>query len=181
MAVKTADFEYHWYIPKLERESDDPFAICAAPLNKGEYDTYMRAIRTQFERGGQVTMDRSKAIKDIYRRRVREIRNVIISGKLEESVTDTEQIIWVMTHLGNNVIADDIEDFILGQSVLMEDEESNFISQLGLGRSSMTETGKTSPSGHITPKPPVENVKPQADKMPKEGDSAWPPQDMQDG
>lgn len=170
MAIKTVEFEEHWYIPESERAEDKPFAILACPLNKGEYDAYQRDFRTKIGRKGSFDIDRTSATVKVWRNRIRELRNVIIHDDLVERVIDKEQILWVMKHLADNDVAGEIEDFLLGLSSLSPEEEANFTLGLGLEKSPKTKTEETNPSGQPISKVPVTSVETNA--IGQGGDSA---------
>lgn len=175
MAVKTIEQEDHWFVPTSERNVDKPFAVFGSPLNKGEYDAYQREFKTKVGRKGNLEIDRSSAIKRIWRNRIKVLRNVYVKGTLVREITHEsplidgqDAVVWTMLHLADNDIASEIEDWLVGLSTLSPEEEANFTLALGLEKPSKIETESTSPTGAIL-KPPVRDA--ETNKTGQEGDS----------
>lgn len=154
MAIKSALFEYFWWIPTSELEDEKPTAFLLCQMSKKERDIVLHkneslstlAVITQMQ-GSENVPDRIKAMlestkveqgfeAEMYSRCIKEIRNINVleEGKMyvfKESLTNKEDIVKAVAGLKDAAIGTELDNVLWNSSNLTEFETANFTPSSG--------------------------------------------------
>jgi hypothetical protein len=125
MPLKTATFRERDYIPIVERDEENPTTITGTPLSKGEYDSFQDQVMAESVRGGRVRGARKKLLAKLYRNHITRIQNVLVDGEVKPELTNPDEIVAFLTDMEDVETGNEIDNWLLGISVLDEEDEKN--------------------------------------------------------
>ena len=149
MATKSALYEYFWWIPSSEAEDERPTAFLLCQMSKKDRDIVnyrnealsVMSVMVRMQ-GAENIPDRMKEMmdgakmeqgfnEDMYRRCVKEIRNIYVKGEFTESITEPDEIITAIAGLVDDDISKELDDTLWNSSQLTEFESENFTPSSG--------------------------------------------------
>lgn len=126
---KTVSLDVQKFIPSVERKADKPTAIYCKPMSKGAYDKFLASLTeikknkvvSHHERSTEFLFEQCLAAnaKGVY------LENVEIDGKEYGEVSDKSLAVKFLLGMKDIECANEIEQFMRGQSTLDEDEVKN--------------------------------------------------------
>jgi len=144
MAIKSALFDYVWFIPEKEIADPKPTAFLLRQMSKKDMDIVSKRTRSE----AMLTMlinqtmedDASGIVKEaltkaktesgfeeeVYRSCVKEIRNIYVEDKFVESITDPDEIVKAVAGLKDSEVATELDSVLWNISTLEEFEAQNF-------------------------------------------------------
>jgi hypothetical protein len=129
MALKNVSRTVQGYIPKIERESDNPTKIYYMPMTKEQYDDYVDKLVEL--RRNKVVSHGGKSGRFVYERCLHPndngifIENVFGEDEKLVNIKDKKQAVEFLVNLTDVETANEIEQIMRGQSILEEEEAKN--------------------------------------------------------